>query len=119
MNKYKIFFILIFIALMPSSIMAQISCGDSSKPRVLITCDPELDDLNSLIRLLLFSTDFRVEGLVYASSQFHWKGDGKGTQSYVPGREYSRNGDRKSVVPGKSVFACVYHGGRRLTKKTR
>lgn len=92
MNKYKIFFILIFIALMPSSIMAQISCGDSSKPRVLITCDPELDDLNSLIRLLLFSTDFRVEGLVYASSQFHWKGDGKGTQSYVPGREYSRNG---------------------------
>ena len=41
---------------------------------------------------MLFSTDFRVEGLVYASSQFHWKGDGKGTQSYVPGRDYSRNG---------------------------
>lgn len=64
----------------------------SSKPRVIITCDPELDDLNSLIRFLLFSTDFRVEGLIYASSQFHWKGDGHGTKWYVPGREYSRNG---------------------------
>jgi hypothetical protein len=65
---------------------------ESSKPRVIITCDPELDDLNSLIRFLLFSNDFRVEGLIYASSQFHWKGDGQGTEWYVPGREYSRNG---------------------------
>ena len=64
--------------------------GVDEKPRVIITCDPELDDLNSLIRFLLYSTDFRVEGLVYASSQFHWKGDGKGTRWYVPGREYSR-----------------------------
>lgn len=64
----------------------------ADKPRVIITCDPELDDLNSLIRFLLFSTDYRVEGLVYASSQYHWKGDGKGTRWYVPGREYSRGG---------------------------
>lgn len=41
-----------------------------NKPRVIVTCDPELDDLNSLIRLLLFSTDFRIEGLIYTSSQF-------------------------------------------------
>jgi hypothetical protein len=62
------------------------------KPRIVVTCDPELDDLNSLIRFLLFSTDFQVEGLIYASSQFHWKGDGKGTTWFVPGREYTRNG---------------------------
>ena len=42
-----------------------------------------------MIRFLLFSTDFEVEGLIYASSQFHWKGDGKGTTQYIPGREYS------------------------------
>jgi len=30
--------------------------------------------------------------LVYASSQFHWKGDGKGTKFMVPGREYTRYG---------------------------
>ena len=62
------------------------------KPRIVITTDPELDDLNSLLRFLLYSTDFEVEGLIYASSQFHWKGDGKGTKLRVPGREYTRFG---------------------------
>jgi len=70
----------------------QTSSEDPTKPRVIITCDPELDDSNSLVRFLLFSTDYRVEGLIYASSQFHWKGDGQGTKWWVPGREYSRNG---------------------------
>jgi lysophospholipase L1-like esterase len=45
----------------------------SSKPRVVVTTDPELDDSNSLVRYLLYSTDFRTEGIIYASSQFHWK----------------------------------------------
>ena len=63
-----------------------------SKPRIIITADPELDDNNSLIRLLLYSTDLQIEGLIYASSMFHWKGDGKGTKWYVPGREYDRFG---------------------------
>lgn len=62
------------------------------KPRIIITADPELDDLNSLIRFLLYSPDFKIEGLIYASSQFHWKGDGKGTKFMVPGREYTRYG---------------------------
>ncbi|MFO1427389.1 MAG: DUF1593 domain-containing protein [Steroidobacteraceae bacterium] len=62
------------------------------KPRVVVTTDPELDDNNSLIRYLLRSTDFRTEGLVYASSGVHWKGDGKGTLYAVPGREYDRFG---------------------------
>ncbi|WP_373398310.1 nucleoside hydrolase-like domain-containing protein [Algoriphagus halophilus] len=54
------------------------------KPRIIITADPELDDNNSLIRLILYSSDLRIEGLIYASSQFHWKGDGKGTKWFVP-----------------------------------
>lgn len=63
-----------------------------SKPRVVVTTDPELDDANSLIRYLLYSTDFRTEGLVYASSGYHWKGDGTGKKVSVPNREYSRWG---------------------------
>ena len=62
------------------------------KPRVVVTTDPELDDSNSLLRYLLYSTDFRTEGLVYASSQFHWKGDGTGKTLSVPNREYNRFG---------------------------
>ena len=48
------------------------------KLRIVITSDPELDDNNSLIRFLLYSSDVNVEGLIYSSSQFHWKGDGTG-----------------------------------------
>ena len=62
------------------------------KPRIVITADPELDDNNSLIRFLLYSSDLEIEGLIYASSGFHWKGDGKGTKWSVPGREYNRFG---------------------------
>src|SRR5215212_2269477 len=66
----------------------------ASKPRVVVTADPELDDSNSLLRYLLYSTDFRTEGLVYASSQFHWKGDGTGKKFSVPDREYFRFGQK-------------------------
>jgi hypothetical protein len=62
------------------------------RPRIVVTADPELDDNNSLIRFLLYSSDLKIEGLIYASSGFHWKGDGKGTKWFVPGREYSRFG---------------------------
>jgi hypothetical protein len=64
------------------------------KPRVVVTTDPELDDSNSLLRYLLYSTDFRTEGLVYASSQFHWKGDGTGKKFSVPNREYFKFGQK-------------------------
>jgi Protein of unknown function (DUF1593) len=48
--------------------------GDD-KPRTIVTTDPELDDLNSLIRMLLYSNEIRIEGLVYASGQHHYAGD--------------------------------------------
>ena len=66
--------------------------SNAAKPRIVITADPELDDNNTLIRAILYSTDFRIEGLVYVSSGVHWKGDGKGTTQYIPGREYTRLG---------------------------
>jgi hypothetical protein len=58
----------------------------------VITADPELDDLNSMIRYILMSDGYQTEGLIYASSQFHWTGDGTGKAINVPGREYNRNG---------------------------
>jgi hypothetical protein len=64
----------------------------SAKPRVVITQDPELVDVTTVIRALLYSTDFQIEGLVYSSASIHFKGDGKGTTQYIPGREYTRLG---------------------------
>ena len=71
---------------------AQQSKDPHAKPRVVITADPELDDNNTLIRAILYSSDFKIEGLIYVSSQFHWRGDGSGTTQYIPGREYTRMG---------------------------
>lgn len=51
----------------------------TSTPRTIITTDPELDDNNSLIRLLLYSNELHIDGLITSSSEPHWKGDGQGT----------------------------------------
>lgn len=68
------------------------SNGQAARPRVVITADPELDDNNTIIRAILYSSDVKFEGLIYAGSQFHWRGDGKGTTQYIAGREYTRLG---------------------------
>lgn len=83
------FLLILVVSFQP--ILAQTTLSPS-KPRIIITADPELDDNNSLIRLILYATDLEIEGLIYASSQFHWKGDGQGTEWFVPGREYDRFG---------------------------
>ncbi|WP_240665923.1 nucleoside hydrolase-like domain-containing protein [Agromyces sp. LHK192] len=44
-------------------------------PRTVITTDPELDDLNSMLRMLLYSNDLDIAGLVYSASQHHYEGD--------------------------------------------
>jgi hypothetical protein len=53
---------------------------DDVKPRIIITTDGEVDDMNGFIRFLLYSNEFDIAGLVYSSSQWHWSGDGKGTR---------------------------------------
>jgi len=86
---------IIFLAALAAAVLSgcsQKGTGQVVKPRVIVTCDPELDDHNSLIRYLLFSTDYDTEGLIYASSQVHWKGDGKGTLQMREGSEYARMG---------------------------
>lgn len=59
--------------------MTNIAVGQS-KPRTIVTTDGEIDDVDSFIRMLLYANEFRIEGLVYSSSMWHYKGDGKGTK---------------------------------------
>ena len=52
----------------------------STKPRVVVLTDAEIDDECSIIRFLLYSNDFNVEGIVTTSSQYHavnhnWSGN--------------------------------------------
>jgi hypothetical protein len=71
------------------------------RPRTIVTADPELDDLNSMIRFLLYSNEVEVEGLVYASSRFHWRGDGRGTTYFLPDREFAEPQTSWRWAPGE------------------
>lgn len=51
------------------------------KPRVIVTTDGEEDDRASMVRFLLSSNEFDVEGIINSSSQFHWVG-GKGWNAF-------------------------------------
>lgn len=96
---------------------AQKSGTVPTKPRTIITTDGEVDDVDTFIRMLLYSNEFDVVGLVYSSSQWHYKGDGKGTKftSEMPGTA-KRYGERTELRwPGTtwmeeyiSKYAQVY-----------
>ena len=44
------------------------------KPRVIATTDGELDDQSSMVRFLMYSCDYDVEGLVQVASRFQKDG---------------------------------------------
>jgi hypothetical protein len=76
-NFFVYFIFLAFLALPFSMATAQ---SKPSKTRTIITTDGEIDDVDSFIRMLLYANEFSIEGLVYSSSMWHYKGDGKGTK---------------------------------------
>ena len=72
----RVVVLLVTILMTINAIVAQ---KKSSKPRTIVTTDGEIDDVDSFIRMLLYANEFNIEGLVYSSSMWHYKGDGKGT----------------------------------------
>ncbi len=77
--KTKTVVVILSLALL----LCALGCGPSEKkgplPRTIITTDGEVDDIDSFIRLLLYSNEMDIKALVYTSSKHHWAGDGKGT----------------------------------------
>lgn len=47
----------------------------NEKIRTVITTDGEIDDMNSFVRLLLYSNDLDIRAIVLTSSIFHYKGN--------------------------------------------
>ena len=90
--KINYFFVAILSVLLAAGCNKAPKDGVSQAPRTIVTCDPELDDNNSMVRFLLHATDFQIDGLVYTSSRFHWLGDDKGTTQFIPGGEYDNMG---------------------------
>ncbi len=50
------------------------------RPRTVVMTDGEVDDMDSFLRFMLYTNDLDVRGIIYTSSMWHYKGDGKGTQ---------------------------------------
>ena len=46
----------------------------SSRPRIIATTDGEIDDQCSMVRFLLYTNEWDVEGIITSSSQYHWRG---------------------------------------------
>jgi hypothetical protein len=68
----KIFFMVLICA-----IISHTDClakTHSAKTRVIVTTDGEIDDECSLVRFLLYSNEWDVEGIITTSSQYHWHG---------------------------------------------
>ena len=49
--------------------------SDKTIARTVITTDGEVDDMNSVIRALLYSNDMDIAGIVLTSSMYHYAGD--------------------------------------------
>lgn len=59
-----------------STTAAPATWAHDRKPRVIVTQDGEVDDMDSFIRFLYYANEFDIAGIVYSSSRFHWAGDG-------------------------------------------
>lgn len=82
----KIFLFIILFCTYISSGTAQESENHSikeEKTRVIVITDGEADDRASMVRFLLSTNEFDVEGIINSSSQFHWEG-GKGWNAFHP-----------------------------------
>jgi len=83
MHKKKWLSVLIGTIIGTMSLPASVFAADSAtalpktegKPRLLVTQDGEVDDMNTLIHTLLYSNDIDLEGIVQTSSKLHYSGD--------------------------------------------
>ncbi len=69
MKKNLVIVLLVVIPLSGSSNHAA-----SAKPRVIVTSDGEIDDECSIVRFLLYTNEWDIEGIITSSSQYHWQG---------------------------------------------
>ncbi|MEC9490130.1 MAG: nucleoside hydrolase-like domain-containing protein [Halanaerobiales bacterium] len=75
-NILRLFLILIIVLfILQPSVFAKNNTVD--KARTVITTDGEVDDMNSMIRFMLYANEVDLEGIVLTSSTYHFSGDEK------------------------------------------
>ena len=66
--------IFIFFLLIVTTYAIADDQSTNTKPRIIATTDGEIDDRCSMVRFLLYANEWDIEGIIYCSSKFHWKG---------------------------------------------
>jgi hypothetical protein len=69
--------ILVTSCLLSLTVHAQVMRKEKRKPIVIATTDGEGDDHCSMIRFLMYASEWDIRGLIHSSSKFHWKGNKK------------------------------------------
>ena len=59
----------------PNYALTPVEAATKDMPRTVITQDGEVDDMNSVIRALLYSNEMDIAGIVLTSSVFHYADD--------------------------------------------
>jgi hypothetical protein len=72
----KIIFVVIvlFVEMLPALSQRISTVKKTSKTRVIVTSDGEIDDECSFVRFLLYANEWDIEGIITSSSQYHWHG---------------------------------------------
>lgn len=74
MKKYFTVLFAFILAVACSTTNIKASSEEKTKPRIIVTSDGEIDDECSMVRFLLYTNEWDVEGIVTSSSQYHWHG---------------------------------------------
>ena len=69
--------LLLSLALPATALAAPAQGAPSPRPRVIATTDGEIDDHSSMIRFLLYASDYDVAGIVEVNSKFQKEGHSK------------------------------------------
>jgi hypothetical protein len=56
--------------------------AEAAKPRIILTQDGEVDDMDSFIRFLYYANEFDTAGIIYTSSTYHYSGNGSTVQPF-------------------------------------
>ena len=77
----------------------------SPRDRIIVTTDPELDDLNSMLRLLLYSNEIDIAAWVYSASEFHHRGD---PACGVAPHRWPGSGERLHIDVAVDAYEAAY-----------
>ena len=75
--------IITFLSLIAFLYQCDGTMKDQVKPRIIATTDGEIDDRCSMVRFLLYANEWDIEGIIYSSSRFHWKGHDWEGESWI------------------------------------